>query len=68
MKLPKDGPIMPASESGAPTVGAIRSQQEMSKMLVRVGKEAPDFEANAFMEGVGFKPVKLSDYKDRWSA
>ena len=35
-------------------------------MLARVGKEAPDFEANAFIAGEGFKPVKLSDHKGKW--
>ena len=35
-------------------------------MLARVGQEAIDFEANAFVAGVGFKPVKLSDYKGKW--
>jgi alkyl hydroperoxide reductase subunit AhpC len=34
-------------------------------MLARVGKPAPDFEANAYV-GPGFKPVKLSDYKGKW--
>jgi len=60
------GPIKPASASATPTGGAALSQQEGSKMLARVGKEAPDFEANAYVEGVGFKPIKLSDYKGRW--
>ena len=58
------GPIKPAS--AAPTAGAALSQQEVSTMLARVGKEAPDFEANAFVEGEGFKPIKLSAYKGRW--
>jgi hypothetical protein len=58
------GPIKPAS--AAPTAGAASAQQEVGKMLARVGKEAPDFEANAYVEGEGFKPVKLSDYKGRW--
>lgn len=31
-----------------------------------VGKKAPDFEANAFVAGEGFKKIKLSDYKDKW--
>lgn len=31
----------------------------------RVGKPAPDFEANAFVSGK-FKNVKLSDYKGKW--
>lgn len=30
-----------------------------------VGKAAPDFEANAFMDG-GFKKVKLSGYRGQW--
>ncbi len=34
-------------------------------MIARVGKEAPDFEAMAFVGG-GFKPVKLSDFKGQW--
>ncbi len=60
------GPIKAASSSSAPTVVAVPSPQEVNKMLARVGKEAPDFEANAFVTGEGFKPVKLSDYKGRW--
>jgi peroxiredoxin (alkyl hydroperoxide reductase subunit C) len=39
--------------------------QEVSTMLARVGKAAPDFEANAFMKG-DFEKVKLSDYKGKW--
>ena len=31
----------------------------------RVGKPAPDFEANALVEGK-FKNIKLSDYKGKW--
>jgi len=38
---------------------------EVRKMQARVGKPAPDFEANAFV-GEGFKPIKLSDYKGKW--
>jgi alkyl hydroperoxide reductase subunit AhpC len=34
-------------------------------MSVKVGQKAPDFEANAYVNG-GFKKVKLSDYKDKW--
>ncbi len=33
--------------------------------VARVGKPAPDFEAQAYHEG-GFKKVKLSDYKGKW--
>lgn len=34
-------------------------------MMVKVGKEAPDFEAEAYHQG-GFKKVKLSDLKGKW--
>jgi peroxiredoxin (alkyl hydroperoxide reductase subunit C) len=62
---PARGPIVHESGSTAPT-GGVTSSQEVDKMLARVGKEAPDFEANAFVAGEGFKPVKLSDYKGQW--
>lgn len=61
---PARGPILPASQA-APATGTTTSQ-EVNKVQARVGKEAIDFEANAFVEGVGFKPVKLSDYKGKW--
>jgi hypothetical protein len=61
---PARGPILPASQA-APATGTM-TPQEVSKVLARVGKEAIDFEANAFVEGVGFKPVRLSDYKGKW--
>lgn len=69
MAEPKDGCVKPARGVIAPPVasatpGAAPSQ-EVRKMLARVGKPAPDFEANAFV-GDGFKPVKLSDYKGKW--
>ena len=62
---PARGPILPASQSAAPGTGAMQPQ-EVKRVLARVGKEAIDFEANAFVEGVGFKQVKLSDYKGKW--
>lgn len=61
---PARGPIAPAAPPAAPPGAAIA--QEVSKMTARVGYEAPDFEANAFVAGQGFKPVKLSDYKGQW--
>ncbi len=60
---PARGPIASAPAAGAPA-GA-PPPQEAKKMLARVGKPAPDFEANAYV-GPGFKPVKLSDYKGQW--
>ncbi len=61
---PVRGPIEagPAVEtSSAQTVA-----KEGIRMQARVGREAPDFEASAFIAGKGFAPVKLSDYKGKW--
>jgi peroxiredoxin (alkyl hydroperoxide reductase subunit C) len=33
--------------------------------MARVGKPAPDFEANAFVAGE-FRNLKLSDYREKW--
>ena len=71
MPEPKDSCVKPARGPLVPTPeSAIRAEgtplQEVSKMLARVGKEAIDFEANAFVASMGFKPVKLSDYKGQW--
>ena len=35
-------------------------------MRAQVGKEAPDFEANALIPGVGFEPIKLSQFRGKW--
>ena len=61
---PVKGPITgePATET---TTGA-GIIQEVKKVIAKVGKEAIDFEASAFIAGEGFKPVKLSDYKGKW--
>jgi peroxiredoxin (alkyl hydroperoxide reductase subunit C) len=61
---PARGLIAPASPAGVAATAATH-YQEASKMLARVGKPAPDFEANAYLGG-GFKQVKLSDYKGQW--
>ena len=62
---PVRGPMLPASESAALEGGAA-PVQEVRKVLARVGQEAIDFEASAFIAGKGFQPVKLSDYKGKW--
>ena len=62
---PAAGPILPAKETAVSTNGAAPTK-EVPKMLAKVGHEAIDFEATAYVEGVGFKPVKLSDYKGKW--
>jgi hypothetical protein len=62
---PARGPIVPAVQTAVPAPGMAPSQ-EVKKMIARVGKEAIDFEANAFVKDVGFQTVKLSDYKGKW--
>jgi peroxiredoxin (alkyl hydroperoxide reductase subunit C) len=61
---PAGGPIMPEQPSERET--GDRPVKEVVTMRAVVGSEAPDFEANAFVSGEGFKPVKLSDYKGKW--
>ncbi len=66
---PARGPIPPAGSAG--TAGSARSANMEGgtmpeAMTARVGAAAPDFEANAFVSQVGFKTIKLSDYKGRW--
>ncbi len=61
---PAKGPIGTPETQTASSTPIIK---EETKMLARVGKPAPDFEASAFIDG-GFKNVKLSDYKGKWVA
>jgi len=42
-----------------------QAEEEAIVMTARVGQEAPDFEARAFVDG-DFKNVKLSDYRGKW--
>ena len=67
----KDGCVKPAGGVLAPTPhsdAATEAPQksEAAKMRAQVGKEAPDFEANAFISGVGFETIKLSKFKGKW--
>jgi hypothetical protein len=61
---PVRGPILPPEATEAVSSGT-QERKEASKMVARVGKPAPDFEASAYVDG-GFKNVKLSDYKGKW--
>jgi len=61
---PVRGPILSAPRSDVPPEDT--RVKEVERMHSLVGKEAPDFEANAFVAGEGFKPIKLSDYKGKW--
>jgi hypothetical protein len=58
------GPVAQKPEPDAAEPSALSRRQEV-RMLARVGKEAPDFEASAYLDG-GFKNVKLSDYRGQW--
>jgi len=60
---PARGPIVPKS---VPQETKTAASVEVKEMLARVGQEAPDFEANAFVAGKGFLPIKLSNYKGKW--
>jgi peroxiredoxin (alkyl hydroperoxide reductase subunit C) len=64
----KDGCVRPARGplvAESPAADAAPAQ-EVAPMQAKVGHPAPDFEATAFVEGQGFVPVKLSDYKGQW--
>lgn len=57
------GPIG-ASSSEYPAAPA-SIQKEVAMVTARVGKAAPDFEANAFVDG-DFKNITLSEFKGQW--
>lgn len=59
---PAKGVIAPDME---PAPSEAQPEKGEVKMQARVGKPAPDFEANAFVDG-DFKTIKLSDYKGQW--
>ena len=51
--------------SDAPGPSESTSKDEVSKMSVTVGQQAPDFTAPAYYKG-SFTSVKLSDYAGKW--
>jgi len=58
---PAGGPLGAAEEKGAAPAPAAAMP-----LRARVGQEAPDFEASAYVAGKGFKNVKLSSYRKKW--
>jgi len=60
---PSKGPILPETEESAASPSS--PSKEVPKVLARVGKTAPDFEAAAYLDG-GFKNIRLSDYQGQW--
>jgi len=59
---PVAGPILKLQ---APADTAVAKETPLMT-IARTGKEAPDFEATAYIQGKGFQNVKLSDYKGQW--
>jgi len=62
---PVRGPLPAGGEDASPAAESTRKEEE-NMAAVKVGKEAVDFEASAFIAGEGFKPVKLSDFRGKW--
>jgi len=61
---PAAGPLSAAEPEATETTA---EPPEVPKMIARVGHEAPDFEATAYIPETGdFQPVKLSDYRGKW--
>lgn len=60
---PAKGPILEDAEESAASSSS--PAKEVSKVLAKVGKPAPDFEAPAYVDG-GFKNIRLSDYQGQW--
>jgi len=60
---PAKGPIMANVDD---PVAESEKKGDVVQVMTRVGKEAPDFEASAFVPKVGFKNLKLSDYRGQW--
>lgn len=57
----------PLIASAAPDVSSSAEPlKEEVRMIARVGKPAPDFEAMAYHQG-GFKLVRLSELKGQWT-
>jgi hypothetical protein len=60
---PAAGPIL--QEKQAETSPTSHNKEDVME-VARVGKPAPDFEASAYINGEGFKNVRLSDYRGQW--
>lgn len=58
---PAKGPVGATGTPGSGPTPVVAA----SEIRARVGQPAPDFEANALVNG-GFKNLKLSDYKGKW--
>jgi len=59
---PVAGPLVTAPTPAEKTP----AKEAVQMTIARTGKEAPDFEATAYIAGQGFKNIKLSDYRGQW--
>ena len=57
------GPLAPES---LPAEGSAPAKEEARMPVARVGGQAPDFEATAYVAGEGFKNIRLSSYRGKW--
>ena len=61
---PAAGPL--TAEPDSAPAEEVPLAKEVRMGTVRVGKEAPDFEASAYVAGEGFKNIELSSYRGQW--
>jgi len=61
---PAPGPILAPDKRGVDS-DKKEDKKEHKMSRAQVGKEAPDFELSAYLDG-GFKNIKLSDYRGQW--
>lgn len=62
--VPAKGPTKAPVEERSSSAGRSHSEGGVD-MAPLVGREAPDFEASAYLDG-GFRNIKLSDYRGQW--
>ena len=62
---PVRGPLVTSAGTAGAAEPVQAAQKEVRTMQARVGGEAPDFEATAFVGG-GFKNVTLSEHRGKW--
>jgi peroxiredoxin (alkyl hydroperoxide reductase subunit C) len=60
---PAAGPLIPQVDTEE---GISPTKEVVTMIRAQVGKEAPDFEATAYVAGEGFTNVRLSDHRGKW--
>jgi hypothetical protein len=62
---PAKGPITSGIATATEGLQTEPIKREVVQMTARVGKQAPDFEASAYVDG-GFRNITLSEFKGKW--